>query len=918
MKSALFSIALCLFLAACSSSTKLSTQSIQSDPDWLSGQLENGVKYHIYPNEHAPVSLRFIVHTGSLNETSQQAGYAHFIEHMAFNGSQHFSANQIIKQFEQSGAAFGADINASTSYRNTIYKLDLPDDKSLDKSMTWFRDIADGLTLSKQEIDKERGVILGEYRMNRPKNKPFSTTLYQHMIDPTILKDHDALGSIESINSVTANGLKQYYQKWYQPQNSEIIITGNIDPSAATALIKKHFSSWQSTDSSQLKTTDNLAYSTHNIVEHIGAYDSSSMGLLFEMSPSRWVTLGDQTFYWRDNVALQLIQQRLHYSLIDHGLSIQQQYVGDYWLEGKRYALIQLGFSEQDRNALQDQMLSVLASLRDHGVSQPELNSIISGFQQTFDNIDQNWEKQTAVDHANGMTNAITQNQVPQSKLDYKNNLAQFITQTDLTLINHHLYQLLSQPSVFALGMEDTTALPTPVQVLKAQFAKRGSKPIFVNEDSHFNQPQTIGSIVDTKLDPKNPDMTIFTLSNGLEVWYLRDKKAGKQVNMVYAGLGGKAALEPELFPAYELAIPTIVRSGIGQLNAVQFSHKLKSNNIHFEAFSTYTDQWIAIDSPKNSLSESFSALYTALTDIRVSEVQLNAVKKENIQAKKTFLLSPVGPIAYQAENDLFLPSSYRHLLQPPAMEAVTTEQIKQVHQTLFTQNRNNTLVIIANLDNNQLTPLLRQYAANFPLDPAKSVRFNPHFNTEASPRLTSTNNSENTALVVSRVLNTRGSARSTKAIFMEDMLSRIIQQRLTQVIREDMGLDYTPNVISFAIDGEQYSDWILSAWCDPKQADVVSNAMKDIINQLKTGITAQETLMVGKQLQADLAPLSDDQKQYALFIKRYLIHGYDYNQLQQPEKLIQTISAQDLSQHFERQFGGSSLWVDVLLTPHQ
>ncbi|TKG39415.1 M16 family metallopeptidase, partial [Vibrio tasmaniensis] len=158
MKTYYLAAAVCLTLVGCSSTSSITETLIQPDPAWTSGQLENGLTYHVYPDHEESVSVRLVVHAGSFQETDQQEGYAHFLEHMAFNGSKNFSQNDVIRLFEDAGASFGADINAYTSYQETVYQLDLPDNVQLQSALTWMRDIGDALDLSSSEVEKEKGV----------------------------------------------------------------------------------------------------------------------------------------------------------------------------------------------------------------------------------------------------------------------------------------------------------------------------------------------------------------------------------------------------------------------------------------------------------------------------------------------------------------------------------------------------------------------------------------------------------------------------------------------------------------------------------------------------------------------------------------------------------------------------------------
>ena len=130
------------------------------------GQLENGFRHITMAHAEPPgrVSIRLYVHTGSLMETEEQRGVAHFLEHMAFNGTRHYKGTEIVEFLQRLGMAFGPDINAHTSFDETVYKLDLPnvEEATIEQGLTIMRDWADGMLLDVEEIDRERGVILKE------------------------------------------------------------------------------------------------------------------------------------------------------------------------------------------------------------------------------------------------------------------------------------------------------------------------------------------------------------------------------------------------------------------------------------------------------------------------------------------------------------------------------------------------------------------------------------------------------------------------------------------------------------------------------------------------------------------------------------------------------------------------------------
>lgn len=214
---------------------------IQADTNWYVNQLPNGLKYHIYPTQDQEISVRMVMNIGSFQEQTSQKGYAHFVEHMAFNGSTHFSGNEAIRLFEQSGGSFGADINAFTTYQQTGYKLELADSSQLQDALIWMRDIGDGLTFSPTQVEKEKGVILGEWRRANPDDKPFALNAYQASVEGTLYGEHDPIGTRVSIEKATPVTLKSFYQQWYQPQYAELIVTGNVNVDALAEDINKTF-----------------------------------------------------------------------------------------------------------------------------------------------------------------------------------------------------------------------------------------------------------------------------------------------------------------------------------------------------------------------------------------------------------------------------------------------------------------------------------------------------------------------------------------------------------------------------------------------------------------------------------------------------------------------------------------------------
>ena len=203
------------------------------------------IKRNDKPENEVALRLRFEV--GSNNEEDNQLGYAHFLEHMAFNGSANVPEGEFVKRMERLGAAFGSHVNALTRKDETIYEFDLPkaEEGRLELALDLFRETADRLTLAQDAIDREKGIIINE-RVSRasPMRDQYlerNKLLYPRVRDT----NRDPIGTDESIRGVTSESLRAFYHRWYRPERAILVIVGDIDVDATEALIKERFASWR-------------------------------------------------------------------------------------------------------------------------------------------------------------------------------------------------------------------------------------------------------------------------------------------------------------------------------------------------------------------------------------------------------------------------------------------------------------------------------------------------------------------------------------------------------------------------------------------------------------------------------------------------------------------------------------------------
>ncbi len=220
---------------------------IPADADATFGTLENGLRYIIYPNDEPPnrVSLRLHIATGSLMESEEQRGLAHFLEHMVFNGSKNYSAADLIPRMQRLGISFGAHANAYTSFDETVYMLDLPDlsDETVDLGFTVMRDFGDGALLAAEEIDRERGVILSEKISRDSVNYRLMEQQFAALLPDSLITDRFPIGTEEVIQSAPRERFVDYYTRFYTPARMTFIVVGDVKPEEIESRIQDTFAS---------------------------------------------------------------------------------------------------------------------------------------------------------------------------------------------------------------------------------------------------------------------------------------------------------------------------------------------------------------------------------------------------------------------------------------------------------------------------------------------------------------------------------------------------------------------------------------------------------------------------------------------------------------------------------------------------
>jgi zinc protease len=249
-----FLLTLALALAACLAVTQIQlaraqalTDAMPVDPQITMGKFENGLRYYIRANKKPEkrAELRLVIKAGSILEDDDQQGLAHLVEHMAFNGTKNFPKNKTIEFMESLGMRFGADVNAYTSFDETVYMLTVPTDKPemMDKAMLILEDWAHRISFDPAETEKERGVVMEEWRLGQGAGMRMLQKIFPVILKDSRYADRLPIGKPDIIQKAKLERIKQFYTDWYRPDLMAVVAVGDFDKAAMEKMIKTHFGS---------------------------------------------------------------------------------------------------------------------------------------------------------------------------------------------------------------------------------------------------------------------------------------------------------------------------------------------------------------------------------------------------------------------------------------------------------------------------------------------------------------------------------------------------------------------------------------------------------------------------------------------------------------------------------------------------
>ena len=703
-------------------SLSLSGKNFENSKNLISGKLENGIHYYIYKNNKPEnkAMLNLIVKTGSLMEEDNEQGIAHFMEHMAFNGTTKFKKNEMIKYLQSIGLSFGGDLNAYTSFDRTVYKLLVPTTpKELEDGIEVLREWASEATLSPQEIDSEKKVVIEEWRLRQGLAQRLGDVQKKALFEGSRYFDRFPIGLPEIINGADQNLVKGFYQKWYQPENISIIAVGDFDTNQIENFIHKYFN-YQGTQKGKtpkeyslkkLKnkyvvfSDDEIRYNTFTITKILDRD-------VIKDEKSMKNSIIDQLLFNILNTRLNNLQK-------ESDTPFLQSLVYKYDINNSQDIFSAVAVIKNNKLSEGITLLNnFLKSSAKNGVTDYELELEKENLINNYKNLVTNKESITHETYADSLVEHVMSGECfidIDEEFNIYSTLIKNITTKDL---NKRIKKIYKENSLYFL-----TTSTSQNKINEKQLEE------LIKESKNSNKIIDF-SIKPVILTPLKTSLGSFTketdgkylLSNGIKVF---SKKTDFDKDKIYIKLFKKEGSSSNDYTTFinSTIAPTIIeQSGVGNLKPTDIDTFMKGKNFSISSYISDYEQGFIISTDRKNLELALEymnyLIYEPKVDKIIYENTISDLKESlnNRNNSPQIVYRDKIREIYSGKNNRKLPLSEKDLT------LISPEKVLNIYKEKFSNFSEYNLIVVGSFTEEELEKNLKTYVASLPSENSKTI----------------------------------------------------------------------------------------------------------------------------------------------------------------------------------------------------
>ncbi len=696
------------------------------------GRLDNGLTYYIQKNNRPEkrLELRLVVKAGSVLEDDDQRGLAHFVEHMAFNGSTHFKKHELISYLQSVGLKFGADLNAYTSFNETVYILPLPTDRreAVEKGFLVLADWAGGVSFQDPDIDSERSIVLEELRLGKGAQDRMNKILFPRIFSGSKYAERLPIGTEDNLKGFKFEAVKRFYKDWYRPNLMAVVVVGDIEPADARALIEANFSQLQNPVPERARTYPEIPVRT--VSEAVVATDKEATNNVIQMLSPVMVdkpvfTLGDvrqktleQLFGMMLGQRMQELTQQANPPFVGGGSGLSAAMPGYRWF-GASALLGRLGSEPAIAALVQENERA-----RQFGFNPDELERskkiALRFLEQAVAELGKTNSDTYAGEY---IRNFLLKESIPgvTNELAYAQEMLPTIGLAEVNAFARSVIPDKAAKLVVYAGTDSPDSKPPKdAQLLNA--VKQAEQTVVVANvekalaTSFMSQLPKPGRIVAERRN-EAMDFTELELSNGVKV-ILKTTDFKNDEILLGAGRFGGQSLYP-VADKYNAGYASLVvgAMGLAKFTPLELQKMLAGKVLSLSANLDADKEWVGGNSSNADLELLLQLVHLKFGSTRRDADLFQSLVTRLRDATRNAMVSPQA-----IYNDAMLTTLYnshpRVLLTPRAeiFEGLQLDHIQAIYEQRFASARGFTFILVGSFKPEVVKPLLATYLASLPV----------------------------------------------------------------------------------------------------------------------------------------------------------------------------------------------------------
>lgn len=889
------------------------------DPKVKIGKLSNGMTYYIRQNDHPEnrVELTLAVNAGSILETEDQRGLAHMTEHMAFNGTKNFQKHEIINFLESIGMKFGPEVNAYTSFDETVYGIKVPLDKTeyLEKGLLVLHDWACGISMEDEEITKEAGIIEEEWRMGQGASDRMRRQYFPVLLANSLYAERLPIGLMEVVKGDNHEPIKRFYADWYRPDLMAVVVVGDIDIEKVEKMVKDLFSQIPAKANPKPRTEFSVPdhAETKAIVVTDAETQQSVVQVFYKHDQKPLLTHGDYRQTITNSLYNQMINNRLQELTVKEDAPFLYGYSGysSFLADKDAYVMFAMIKPEKIRESLKS-LFHENERVKQFGFTSSELEraqkSLLKSIEKMFN------ERNTT--NSESFVSEYVAHYLPPHPaipgIEYEYELYKtYVPEITLAEINAMAAIWLKPENrvVIAMGPEKDVASFPSSDELRDMVDNMDYTGLTAYTDNVSDKPlvekmPTAGNVVKEKKD-KKLGTTTWTLNNGATVVIKNtDFKADEILFRAYS-LGGYSLVSEADDISAKYAADIFTESGLGNFDKIQLDKYLQGKNVSLSPFITELTEGFNGRTSPTDLETFLQVLYMHFQQPRRDETAFKAFMNREVAMIENKSLSPEQVFW----DSVSVVMSKNHPRSKPVsadlLGKIDYAKANYIYKTRFSDPGNFTYYFVGNIDLATAKPLIEKYIGGLPAvkkeetwtdlrveKPQGKVEKTVYKGVEPKSQV---------------YMNFHNKFEYTdKNLMLLDLTGKLLTTRLLEIVREEESGVYSigayPSPSHFPT---AEFDIVVYFGCNPENTNRLSTIVEKQIAEFKEkGPNADE---LNKAIQKAIREKETGVKENRYWLGK--LYDFDYHKrdkkaFQKYEKMVNKVSAEDIKAAFNMFFG--------------